>query len=537
MDLGGLLPTIIGAIGGAAATGMGSVVRTRTTERTAARLVYAELVRNCAPVPFCRTIYRTTRSWPVTGAATEVWAAQSETLARARDARLFQTVHQAYAALDALAFIARAEDLDHNDADVYIDGNVGYLERALDVLGERAQIPRDDIDTDQQLLRTPVPPPEEPRDHHPFRVPPPSWQVQVFLAQRAAGQTPGSSLQADPVVRATQGELRGHDGDLDRGGDRPGAAREARPTATAGVVLRVFDAKHTKQVDLSRLQPVRSPTTPPSPDQTVEETYRAMESTSEFYATVLGPHSLDWAKGRLDAIVHVGRKFNNAYWNGSALIIGDGDGVMFGRFSSSIDVIAHSLTMGLVEAAAGLVYSNQSGALLESIADTFGAVVKQWTLNQTADKADWLIGADTFNPGTAGEALRSMKAPGSAYDNPQLGKDPQPDHMRGYVTLPDTGEDDNGGVHLNCGIPNRAFYLVATGIGGHSWEAPLRIWYASLQESSSTTDFQQFADLTFRTAGRLYGIGDPRQTAVGVAWSTVGITVTPREAAAPAPAT
>jgi Zn-dependent metalloprotease len=94
----------------------------------------------------------------------------------------------------------------------------------------------------------------------------------------------------------------------------------------------------------------------------------------------------------------------------------------------------------------------------------FGSLIKQYVLKQTADKADWLIGEGllTFK----GQALRSMKAPGTAYDNDLLGKDPQPADMKHSVRT----AQDKGGVHINSGIPNRAFYLVATAIGGHAWE-------------------------------------------------------------------
>ncbi|MFX4416400.1 M4 family metallopeptidase, partial [Acinetobacter baumannii] len=83
-------------------------------------------------------------------------------------------------------------------------------------------------------------------------------------------------------------------------------------------------------------------------------------------------------------------------------------------------------------------------------------------------QADWLIGAGLLIPkaGTNRTALRSMKAPGTAYDDPILGKDPQPATMAGYYT----GGGDNGGVHINSGIPNHAFYLAAIAIGGNSWD-------------------------------------------------------------------
>ena len=208
------------------------------------------------------------------------------------------------------------------------------------------------------------------------------------------------------------------------------------------------------------------------------------------------------------------------------MVFGDGDGLVFTDFTRSLDVIAHELTHGVTEFTANLEYHNQSGALNESISDVFGSLVKQWSLKQTADAADWLIGEEVFTPQIEADALRSMKSPGSAYDNDLIGKDPQPDRMDKFVELPDTEEGDWGGVHINSGIPNRAFYLTAVAIGGFSWEAPGHIWYASLLASNEFTRFQDFADTTYVKAGQLYGTGSTEQKAVAAAWQEVGIGTT-----------
>ena len=161
-------------------------------------------------------------------------------------------------------------------------------------------------------------------------------------------------------------------------------------------------------------------------------------------------------------------------------------------------------------------------ALNESFSDVFGSLVKQYSLNQTADQADWLIGADLLTDNVQGVALRSMKAPGTAYDDPVLGKDPQPAHMDDYKNV----SYDNGGVHINSGIPNRAFYLVATELGGHAWEKAGRIWYITLRDKlQSNSDFEDAARETFNVAGELYGEGSPEQTAVRNGWAGVGLSV------------
>jgi Zn-dependent metalloprotease len=270
---------------------------------------------------------------------------------------------------------------------------------------------------------------------------------------------------------------------------------------------------------------VRGEGDPPVGDSAADMAYDGLGATRRFYAEVLGRDSIDGNGMRLDSYVHYGHAFNNAFWDGAQMVFGDGDGRLFADFTGSLDVIAHELTHGVTEHTAKLEYHVQSGALNESCSDVFGSLVKQWSLGQTADKADWLIGADIFSPGIGGDALRSMKAPGTAFDSPVLGKDPQPDNMSGFVHMPDTEDGDNGGVHINSGIPNKAFYLTAVAIGGSAWEAPGQIWYEALKASTSTTEFQEFADTTFAKAGELFGAGGTEQDAVLDAWRQVGIRI------------
>src|SRR5206468_2328174 len=120
-----------------------------------------------------------------------------------------------------------------------------------------------------------------------------------------------------------------------------------------------------------------------------------------------------------------------------------------------------------------------------------------------------------------GIALRSLKAPGTAYDDPVLGKDPQPAHMLGYVRT----FDDQGGVHINSGIPNHAFYLLATALGGRAWERAGAIWYETLRDPRlrSASGFGSFARRTLAAAERLFGAGSAEGRAVERSWRAVGI--------------
>ena len=234
-------------------------------------------------------------------------------------------------------------------------------------------------------------------------------------------------------------------------------------------------------------------------------------------------NSIDDAGMALDATVHFGQNYNNAFWNSTQMVFGDGDGQLFNRFTVALDVIGHELAHGVTEDEAKLMYFNQSGALNESLSDVFGSLIKQYALKQTAEDADWLIGKGLFTKKIKGVALRSMKAPGTAFDDKLLGKDPQPGHMDDFVQT----YEDNGGVHINSGIPNHAFYQVATRIGGFAWERAGRIWYDALRDARlrPNSGFLRFARITYDIAGRLYGANKDEHKAVKEGWKAVGINV------------
>lgn len=283
----------------------------------------------------------------------------------------------------------------------------------------------------------------------------------------------------------------------------------------------IYDCKHGLFLPFSVV--VRTENTTPSSDEVVNLAFEGLGITRQFYKEVFNRNSVNGRGMRLDGYVHYDDGYNNAFWDGQEMVFGDGDGVIFCNFTKSLDVIAHELTHGVTTFTANFDYHKESGALNESTSDVFGTLVKQWSLGQRAEDADWLIGADIFTPGIEADALRSMKAPGTAYDNELLGQDPQPDHMDGFVILPDSDDGDWGGVHINSGIPNKAFYLMAMTIGGYAWETPGHIWYESLLASHELTQFQGFADTTYFKAGQLYGRAEQR--AVAEAWRAVGIQI------------
>jgi Zn-dependent metalloprotease len=284
---------------------------------------------------------------------------------------------------------------------------------------------------------------------------------------------------------------------------------------------RVYDARHQQKLP-GKL--VMGDGKAVSTDIEAMEAFDGCGATYDFYAKAFRRKSIDGKGLPLLSTIHYGVGFDNAMWNGKQMVYGDGDGKLFNRFTIALDVIAHELTHGVTQYTAALEYQDQSGALNEHLSDAFGIMVKQFTLGQTASQSDWLIGAGLLATGVRGIAIRSMKAPGTAYDDPSLGRDPQPAHMRNYVT----SADDNGGVHINSGIPNHAFYLVATALGGNAWLVAGRIWYRVLTAKLFPhAGFQDFASATAVAAGELYGIGGKVQTTVAEAWSAVGLPLPP----------
>ena len=293
--------------------------------------------------------------------------------------------------------------------------------------------------------------------------------------------------------------------------------------APAVVHRKVYNAHNTVTLPGTL---VESDGAPHSTDVAVKEADAGSKATADFYASVFGRSSVDGHALPLVSTVHYNVHFDNAFWNGSQMVYGDGDTTLFDRFTKCLDVIGHELTHGVTQYTAHLVYHTQAGALNESLSDVFGSMVKQHSLGQTSAAADWLIGHGLLIPkaGVNRNALRSMKAPGTAYDDPStIGKDPQPATMAHFVHLPDTMQGDFGGVHINSGIPNKAFYEAAIAFGGHAWDKAGKVWYAVLTGGKlpSTATFAEFRDLTIAEAQTLFGASGAQ--VVTKAWATVGL--------------
>jgi hypothetical protein len=308
------------------------------------------------------------------------------------------------------------------------------------------------------------------------------------------------TLSTDTVIRTRRADVA------------PAPAEEAAAPATT--TWTVYTAGNGTSLPGER---VRAEGDPQTGDPAADEAYTGVEASLAMFREVFDRASYDGKGAPVTATVHYQRNYDNAFWDGEQLVFGDGDGQVFTRFTKPIDVLGHEFTHAVTQFTAGLTYQDQSGALNESVSDAFACCLKQRVLGQSVTEADWLIGQGIFLPSVHGTALRSMAQPGTAYDDPTIGKDPQVGSMADFVHT----TSDNGGVHTNSGIPNRAFYLAATALGGNSWEHAGPIWYAALTSGiGPDTDFAGFAAATVTAAE---AVSADAASAVRGAWEAVGV--------------
>lgn len=241
------------------------------------------------------------------------------------------------------------------------------------------------------------------------------------------------------------------------------------------------------------------------------------EKVYDYYKKTFNRNSYDNKGAKLRSVVHVGENWNNASWNGVYMAYGDGDGKLFIPFSASLDVVAHELTHAVTEHTANLEYQDESGALNESFSDIFGAMV---------DRDDWEAGEDIYTPDIAGDAMRSLSHPASI-PNPLEPTQGYPDHYRKYYP----GPYDNGGVHINSSINNKAAYLLSEGgwhygveVNGVGREATEKIYYRALTKYlTAKSDFKMMRQAALQAAEDLYGKNSKEVQAVAKAYDAVGI--------------
>lgn len=227
--------------------------------------------------------------------------------------------------------------------------------------------------------------------------------------------------------------------------------------------------------------------------------------TYDYYYNTHGRDSFDGQGSSIISTVHFGNNYNNAFWSGSQMVYGDGDGQQMSALCGSLDVVAHELAHAVTQHSANLEYRNQSGALNESYSDVFGSAVEY---HHTGRADWWVLAEDIWTPNVPGDSMRNMK-------DPSLGN--QPGHMDDYVNT----TQDNGGVHINSGIPNRAYYLAASEIGVSKAE---RIYYRALTVYlTRTSNFNDNRVALLQSAADLYGMNSPEYIAIGNSQAAVGI--------------
>ncbi|WP_281543253.1 M4 family metallopeptidase [Maribacter aestuarii] len=261
----------------------------------------------------------------------------------------------------------------------------------------------------------------------------------------------------------------------------------------------IYDSQNKNR---QRVALVRKEGAAPVKDKVANDAYETSGFVREYFKKTFELNSIDGNGLDIISNIHYGVKYNNAFWDGDEMTYGDGDGKEFKNFASAIDVVAHELVHGITQFLANLEYRSQSGALNEHFSDVFGTVIKQNFLKQDISEADWLIGDTVVTEQFPGVAIRSLKAPGTANDF-----DRQPDHMDNYYS----GSADNQGVHINSGIPNKAFYLCCMEIG---LDESALIWFETLKALWRTADFYDMLDVILITAERLQSDGKVCDTAV-----------------------
>ncbi|MEH6680184.1 MAG: M4 family metallopeptidase [Sediminicola sp.] len=250
----------------------------------------------------------------------------------------------------------------------------------------------------------------------------------------------------------------------------------------------IYDSGETYE---QRVQLVRREGDPEIADITANNAYDRAGFVREYFKGAFGLDSINGAGMEIISNIHYGIRYNNAFWDGDEMTYGDGDGQEFTDFASAIDVVAHELVHGITQFFSNLEYQGQSGALNEHFSDVFGTVIKQKYLGQTLEEADWLIGDTVITENFPGIALRSMKSPGTANEF-----DTQPDHMDNYYN----GPSDNQGVHINSGIPNRAFYLSCMGLG---LDDCALIWFETLKALWRTANFMDMVEVMAKVTQEL----------------------------------
>jgi Zn-dependent metalloprotease len=288
------------------------------------------------------------------------------------------------------------------------------------------------------------------------------------------------------------------------------AHADALPVVAAAPAVTVYDCHHTYTLPGT---PVPNPGG--STDPTAKRTFGETTNVAKFYKDVFGRNSIDNHGMTMMSSIHYGVKYNNAMWNGSQMIYGDGDGQIFIDFTTGDDVIGHELTHGVTQHSLQLAYANEAGGLNESMSDCFGSMFRQWEHKQDVKHADWLIGHDIMGPVSKGKGLTCLRD--MAHPDAKHCLAPQPTKYSQITP----GMDP----HYSSGPPNLAFYTACMDYGGHSWDPIGKVWYHVLTHSGAIPNMtmHDFAARARQAAHTLYA-GTPKVfAAVDKGWKHIGL--------------
>ena len=256
-------------------------------------------------------------------------------------------------------------------------------------------------------------------------------------------------------------------------------------------------------------------------DTHVDDNYNHLGTTYNCYSVNFGRDSYNAAGAQLKSTVHHSTNYVNAFWNGTQMVYGDGDGSQSGPLGKSLDVTVHELTHAVTDSESDLIYQGESGALNEGMSDIFSAYCESWTKGWAMDAPIWMIGDDIWTPTTPGDALRYM------------GNPTQDGSSKDYYPERYQGTSDSGGVHWNSGIANLAFKLLSTGgthprakttvnVTGIGVQKAGKIFYeANVNCLAASSNFAAAKTCTEQKAEQFYDAATKASTTQ--AWEAVGV--------------
>lgn len=298
------------------------------------------------------------------------------------------------------------------------------------------------------------------------------------------------------------------------------SARAAKkPSSQPEAPISVYNAQHKERLPGKFVTSNTEEQSSKRVGSTARKVLNEAQQVHHFWLKNFGLNSFDGNGGEIKSTVHFGHRFANAFWDGEQMVFGDGD--KYFQNLTQLSIMGHEF--GHAVTGDKLNYEGEAGALNEHLSDVWGSLVVQFNNRQMAHQATWLIGEESLHVGNKKYAIRSMKSPGTAYDSPILGKDPQPSHYSQRYK----GEEDNGGVHINSGIPNLAFCLFALAQGGYAWEKAGRLWYLTMQTEGliqPNCTMHEFAQATIYTAIKHYPTDYKMHQDLTNAWKAVGLT-------------